>query len=182
MLPTFLAAALDADIVHNPRSQQGAGWARLPSLRTRANEERGLSLRHYQVLGLCRTPLLPTRGELLPGATRQLGQQNKEGASIPGAAGLQENYSRPSERRSPLFRFPISVKEEGVRQRAEWTQAAWGRGGQEGWGRSGTAACKYVSVGGGGRSCSDFVVCFLPETTQRVRTAARSRGTPEPSA
>lgn len=92
-LPTFGAAALDADTaasVQNPGSQQGAAGAWLPSHSYTGERDRiflDCGVRSSQ------DSTFPRPRKLLPGAKRQLGQQNK-GASIPeGAAGQQENYS-----------------------------------------------------------------------------------------
>ena len=100
---------------------------------------------------------VPRPGELLPGAERRLGQQNKEGASVPqGAAGLQNSYSGPSARPPPLFRVPAPAEEEG---------------------EAGRGSAAREPVGCGRRAeLQHFVVCFLLETPERARAAPRSGG------
>lgn len=116
--PRLEQLSLDADIaatVHSPGSLQGPGGARLLSHSVLRETRNGIfpdcCVRSLQDSTFHRP------GELLPGTKGQLGQQNKEVASIPEvAARLQENYSRLSVRLFPLFRFPISAKEEGGRK------------------------------------------------------------------
>lgn len=101
---------------------------------------------------------VPRPGELLPGAERRLGQQNKEGASVPpGAAGLQDSYSGPSARPPPLFRAPAPAEEEGEAGR--------------GWGRArarvrGARACRLRAEGRVAALC-----CLLP--TRDAGTGSR---------